>query len=304
MDPPLPADKDRPTPITHVVASHYNARPELGVDARKQSNVLQLRKFNNWVKSVLINQYTRGGHHALDLGCGKGGDLIKWNQVRIRELVGLDIAKVSIEQARQRYQSLKRANFQATFHAVDCYQESITPYLPSGFMADVVSMQFCMHYAFDCEEHVRTMLQNVSRHLKPGGHFIGTIPNANFLVKRIRSIPDNQFGNSIYRVEFDSKDPFALFGHCYRFTLRDAVDDCPEYLVHFKTFVAMAAEYGLQLLENRPFHEFYAHHMNNPRAVELIHRMQVVSPQHPELSAEEWEVAGLYLAFAFKKRDN
>jgi hypothetical protein len=39
-------------------------------------------------------------------------------------------------------------------------------------------MQFCMHYAFETEEKVRQMLENATKYLKPGGVFLGTIPNA------------------------------------------------------------------------------------------------------------------------------
>ena len=47
---------------------------------------------------------------------------------------------------------------------------------------DVVTMQFCMHYAFETEHKARTMLQNVSQHLRQGGVFIGTIPNSKLLL--------------------------------------------------------------------------------------------------------------------------
>lgn len=43
---------------------------------------------------------------------------------------------------------------------------------------DVTSLQFCMHYAFESEEKVRVMLDNVSRFLRPGGTFMGTIPDS------------------------------------------------------------------------------------------------------------------------------
>ena len=43
-------------------------------------------------------------------------------------------------------------------------------------------MQFCMHYAFETLEKTRIMLDNVSRYLRPGGVFIGTIPNAELLM--------------------------------------------------------------------------------------------------------------------------
>ena len=47
-----------------------------------------MRNFNNWVKSILIRTYlSRGGGSVLDLCCGKGGDLLKWKEGRIRHLV-------------------------------------------------------------------------------------------------------------------------------------------------------------------------------------------------------------------------
>lgn len=47
---------------------------------------------------------------------------------------------------------------------------------------DVVSMQFCMHYAFETEPKARMMLENVSKYLRPGGVVIGTIPDADNLL--------------------------------------------------------------------------------------------------------------------------
>jgi len=43
-------------------------------------------------------------------------------------------------------------------------------------------MQFCMHYAFETVQKARCMLDNVSRYLRSGGIFIGTIPNADLLM--------------------------------------------------------------------------------------------------------------------------
>lgn len=43
-------------------------------------------------------------------------------------------------------------------------------------------MQFCMHYAFENANKARMMMENVSRYLRVGGFFIGTIPDAEFLL--------------------------------------------------------------------------------------------------------------------------
>lgn len=39
---------------------------------------------------------------------------------------------------------------------------------------DTISMQFCMHYAFESETKVRQMLENISDSLRTGGTFLGT----------------------------------------------------------------------------------------------------------------------------------
>lgn len=42
-------------------------------------------------------------------------------------------------------------------------------------------MQFCMHYAFQSEAMARIMLANVTKHLRYGGMFVGTIPDSHLL---------------------------------------------------------------------------------------------------------------------------
>jgi mRNA (guanine-N7-)-methyltransferase len=51
---------------------------------------------------------------------------------------------------------------------------------PESF--DIVSIQFSVHYAFETEEKARTLLKCVSGALKPGGAFVGTVPNAYWVV--------------------------------------------------------------------------------------------------------------------------
>jgi len=51
-------------------------------------------------------------------------------------------------------------------------------------MFDIVSCQFAFHYSFESLEQAECTLKNVSDHLKPGGFFIGTMPNSNDLVAR------------------------------------------------------------------------------------------------------------------------
>ena len=67
-----------------VVTSHYNARPNTRVEDRVKSPIYYLRNFNNWIKSVIIADYTPSRAVVLDLCAGKGGDLPKWCKARIQ----------------------------------------------------------------------------------------------------------------------------------------------------------------------------------------------------------------------------
>ncbi|KAL5614453.1 hypothetical protein BROUX41_004558 [Berkeleyomyces rouxiae] len=260
--------------INDVVRQHYNSVPERGRDWRKtDSKIKGLRSFNNWVKSCIIQKFSpnedwQPGSRAdpllvLDIGCGKGGDLGKWQQAPqpLDLYVGLDPAEVSISQARDRLRTMQSRGrrgrqFDGRFMVKDCFGESLEdievvrqvgfnqpPGSPRGF--DVVSMMFCMHYAFESEAKARQMLKNVAGALKKGGRFLGCIPNSDILSDRVRQFnakaaakpaavdkPEPEideegqveegeagedgevaeektaeWGNSIYRIRFASKTP-------------------------------------------------------------------------------------------------
>ena len=61
--------------------------------------------------------------------CGKGGDLLKWTNKSVRHLIFADIADVSVQQCRNRYNDLVKKNqrmrnyestFSAEFIVADC----------------------------------------------------------------------------------------------------------------------------------------------------------------------------------------
>ncbi|KAG6866085.1 hypothetical protein C0991_008837 [Blastosporella zonata] len=321
-----------------VVVEHYNSRPDVGVVQRLDSPIIGLKNFNNWVKSVLITRFAhpvlaasksrsmngngnfRGGPRntgsgkVLDMGCGKGGDMTKWTKARVKELVGVDIASVSVDQARSRWESLRGPRFSASFAALDCYTQPLTNAFPPNLLGmdpsydydsdvqltgdpfDVVSMQFCMHYAFETEQKTRCMLENVSRYLRRGGVFIGTIPNAELLLEHLDALPpdatDLSFGNSVYKIRFEERANRPVFGHKYWFYLRDAVDDVPEYVVQWENFVEMAAEYDLHPVYKEEFHQVFSEHQEHPEFGPLMVRMKVVDANgESSMDEDQWEAA-------------
>ena len=208
--------------VEEVVRQHYNAVPQRGRDWRKtDSRIKGLRSFNNWIKSTIIHKFSPAETGAdpyplrvLDIGCGKGGDLGKWQQAPqpLELYIGVDPAEVSIEQARERYKQMasgggrggrgrggyhgggRPPTFHAEFFAEDAFTYSLgdipvirdigfgpgSRWGPGGGF-DVVSMMFCMHYAFENEVKAKGMLANVAGSLRKGGRFIGVIPNSDVI---------------------------------------------------------------------------------------------------------------------------
>ncbi|KAH6982142.1 putative RNA (guanine-N7) methyltransferase [Ilyonectria sp. MPI-CAGE-AT-0026] len=340
-------DENRSRGINDVVRQHYNNVPERGRDWRtRDSKIKGLRVFNNWIKSCIIQRYSPDEDHApgsreegrssgkdllvLDIGCGKGGDLNKWQQAPqpIQLYVGLDPADVSIDQARERYRTLGYNRrpppppFEARFHVKDCYGESIenidiihqvgwdpSPMNRRGF--DVVSMMFSMHYAFENEKNARTMLRNVAGALKKGGRFIGCIPNSDVLGEHLEegeAEPTAEWGNSIYRVRFPGKTPEdgifrPAFGWKYNFFLDEAVEEVPEYVVPWEAFRALADDYNLELQFHRTFPEIWEAEKDDAELGPLSERMGVRGRGGGPLlvSDDEMEAASFYIGFCFYK---
>jgi len=123
---------------------------------------------------------------------------------------------------------------------------------------DNVTMQFCMHYAFESSSKVRLMLENVTRYLRIGGQFIGTIPDSDLLLyvsrfslspvsidftddrRRLNDLPEGEteFGNACFSVKFAERKHKGVYGHAYYFFLQDAVEDVPEYVIDWDNFLS------------------------------------------------------------------
>nr|CAF06136.1 related to RNA (guanine-N7-) methyltransferase [Neurospora crassa] len=360
------AEAERRNAVNDVVRAHYNAVPERGRDWRKtDSRIKGLRSFNNWVKSCIIQKFSPDEDHSpgarergissnnqllvLDIGCGKGGDLGKWQQAPqpVELYVGLDPADVSIDQARDRYRSMVARGghggrggrggynrrqpplFEARFHVKDCYGESIEDIDiirqvgfassniggPSHRGFDVVSMMFCMHYAFETEAKARQMLKNVAGALKKGGRFIGCIPNSDEGELEPTSEPKPpsdptiaEWGNDIYRVRFNGPTPAdgifrPPFGWKYNFFLHEAVEEVPEYVVPWEAFRALAEDYNLELQYHKTFTDVWETEKDDRELGPLSERMGVRDRMSGKLlvSPEEMEAASFYVAFCFYK---
>ncbi|XP_058189575.1 mRNA cap guanine-N7 methyltransferase 1-like [Rhododendron vialii] len=262
------------------VADHYSARTNQTLEEREASPIIHLKKLNNWIKSVLIQLYAHRGDTVLDLACGKGGDLIKWDKANIGYYVGIDIAEGSIEDCRTRYngdakhhQRRKKFTFPARLMCGDCFEVCLDNVLEEDSPFDIFSCQLA-------------------------------------IIKKLREAEGLVFGNSVYWIRFDEEfsdkkfKSSSPFGIKYKFHLEDAVD-CPEWIVPFHIFKSLAEEYNLELVLVKNLHELVDEYLKRPEFVELMRRLGALGDGNKDpstLSPDEWEVAYLYLSFVLRKR--
>lgn len=242
--------------------------------------------------------------------------MIKWDKAKVGYYVGVDIAEGSIKDCMTRYngdtdqQRRKKFSFPARLICADCYEARLDEHLYEDAPFDICSCQFALHYSWSTEARARQALANVSALLRPGGVFIGTMPDANVIIKRLRETDGMEFGNGVYWISFgeeyaEKKFPASRpFGIKYKFHLEDAVD-CPEWVVPFHLFKLLAEEYDLELVLTKNFHEFVHEYLQKPEFAELMRRLGALGDGRQDqstLSQDEWEVAYLYLAFVLRKR--
>ena len=174
-----------------------------------------LRDFHNlYVKKKLINSVSIRGNTLIDLAVGKGGDMSKWIDAKLRFVFGIDISRDNIENRldgacarylnyRKKFKRMPSALFVSGNTSVNVRNgdgiftdkdKTITKaifgkgakneselgkgvYKQYGIGAsgfDVCSIQFAVHYMFENLKTLNNFLRNVSETTKVGGYFIGT----------------------------------------------------------------------------------------------------------------------------------
>lgn len=309
--------------VDQIVREHYNERTFISTKTRRNlSPILKLRNFNNAIKFMLIDKYTKKNDVVLELGCGKGGDLRKYGSAGISQFIGIDISNASIQEAHKRYRSMRNLSYQVILITGDCFGESlgvaVEPFPECRFPCDIVSTQFCLHYAFETEEKAKRTLLNVSKSLKLGGIFFGTIPDSEFIRYKLDRIDPTvekpSWGNSIYKVTFENNDYHkngkqfpTPFGNMYTYWLEDAIDNVPEYVIPFETLRSLAHEYGMELELQMPFNQFFVQeipHWFNKFSPKMREGLQRSDGKLGVEGAEKEAASYFYTVFAFRKVRN
>ena len=179
------------------------------------------RNFHGWIKSNIIYTYCSPNNNngknvkkdVLDIGIGRGGDIMKYYSSRVNECVALDVVYEdlfgSIDSSTVRYQTYKTkypyfTNFKfiqadARLPLVSSIQEkrlvNMTPEnrklidvtFNNKKQYDIISIQFALHYFFDNQNSVDNFINTVKTYLKQDGYLLCTLFDPSLVLKLLNN---------------------------------------------------------------------------------------------------------------------
>lgn len=110
--------------------------------------------------------------------------------------------------------------------------------------------------SFEDSKKAKIFLMNVSDHLKTGGYFFGIVPDSSSIWSLAHKSNDGlHVKGELFTIDFFNED-FHHFGTKYVMTL-GSTERLEEYLVHFPSFIKMAKDVDLVMLDITNLLEFY-----------------------------------------------
>lgn len=210
---------------------------------RHQSQFFNMRRFHNFIKRHLLEQYSKPTN-LLDLACGKGGDISKWNDNNIKIIHGYDINNDSIIVANKR-----NNNINYKFYTKDLSKDPIK----TNLKFDTITCFFAFHYFFESSFSLNNFVKNLEL-INPNGYFLITLLCSDELDKINYTF--NSENLSITPVNTDSHE---LFGRSINVFIKDSVLDIPttEYISNKNFIINYMNLHGFNLIETQLFNHYY-----------------------------------------------
>ena len=131
----------------------------------------EIRKYHNEAKRILIQSATSEGDSILDVGCGFGGDLQKWKHAG----ANISMCEPNLESLKEAKTRAKNMKIRVNFYEGDIFSCPHRKY-------DVICYNFALHYIFATKQLFEKSLLEVRNRMKPGGVFIGIVPNSDKII--------------------------------------------------------------------------------------------------------------------------
>lgn len=178
---------NNPLTLTNLTESSTTKQGYFQEDDNKQYT--HLRKFNNFVKNILIQKYANNFEikWVIDLASGKGQDLFKYIECGIKNILMIDTDNLALSEViTRKYSYIGDKNnknlskiFIKQLDLLESYKKNLLEIQTSrfGVPPDGVSLVVCnlaMHYLIPNKQKIQNFIGLLNKLLEPGGVFIFT----------------------------------------------------------------------------------------------------------------------------------
>lgn len=276
----------------------------------KSTNIDNLRKFHNFIKSQLIIQASKqtNSNYLLDIACGRGGDIQKWLKLNLSYVLAFDSHKESIYSSQKkndlydgaiaRFQNVKK-NYKSktpfiNFQCLDILDPNILiklNNLDNNKLYDIVSCQFAAHYFCENDVILNDVLSIVSQKLKKGGLLIGTATDGDLIYNILNNgnvnIPlltllKRQDNNYLFYIQTDNTKTLTRQNY---FELQGVSS---EFYLFKENLEKIALKNNLELVEYKSFYQWYKEYTSYNKNLN-------------KMSLYEMIISFLNFSFIFKK---
>ena len=257
------------------------------------------RGFNNFMKQSIMEEFSSDlrvdymndfEYSVLDIGCGTGGDIGKWNRLGATSYLGFDNCQSSINELKNRNYS----NFEMNVDAFcgDFTSPETWSRIPEKKF-DIISCQFAAHYAFSDKLSLRSFFSGISKSLTDRGRVIIITVDAD----KWRCHKKKNWGPAkISNVNELKKD----YGDRYLFELDDRVS-APEWWVHSNVlqgeveFNKLEFSFSANLASLANWFGVDSVQTSSQRQSQWLHSHEKALQQMcPIIDAQAWSVISLY----------
>ena len=245
-----------------------------------------MRNFHNWIKSILIYTYFHPIYEdnkqmtVLDLGIGRGGDMMKFYYTKVKYMVGIDLSNEGLiaatEGAISRYNQVRKThpNFPkmyfinadaGTLLRSDDQKKVIGNMSPQNKKLldqffpnnpkhivpfDRINCQFVIHYLLRNQPVWTNFCNNLKAYLRPGGYAVFTCFDGGRVVNALKG-KEKYF--SEYTTEKGEKKIFFEIVKRYSLNEKDKVNGLGNAIdVHLST-ISPEGEYETEYLVDKDF---------------------------------------------------
>jgi len=263
---------------------------------QKKSKIVEnMNSFHNWIKSNVIYTYINPlydeniQYKVLDIGCGRGGDLLKFYYTLVDMLVGIDPDLEGLitgtDCAIARYQNLKKThdNFPPMYFVnanpanLLQYDEQLKiigktnqdnkkllerffSYDDRRTMFDRFNSSFVIHYLLSDDNSWNNFCQNINMYLREGGYFTFTTFDGDRVKEKLKGVDKI---TQYYNVNGEKK---LLYEIVKKFD-DNSKENCGQAIdVH----MAWISEEGVHLTEYLVFPEFIIKSLKEKCNLELV----------------------------------